>query len=263
MTRKYVCGYAGCHDLVDRPGLCPKHLAVIREKRSNADRAMDRNRDSASERGYGIEWRKFRARYLAAHPACSRCKSAATDVHHIVPLSDGGQLLDESNVEALCHTCHSRETCGESRSWRIRATPRIHVTLVCGPPGAGKSSYVRQRAMVGDVIIDLDDIIQAITILPRYERCAGVVPFAFAVRDAIIEQACKSDEVRMLWVIACLPNKDERERIASRLSADVVMMDVDESECLRRVGNDPARATVRLLSERLIREWWEEYRSNA
>ena len=32
------------------------------------------------------------------------------------------------------------------------------VRLVCGPPGAGKSTLVREKRRDGDLVIDLDDI---------------------------------------------------------------------------------------------------------
>jgi 5-methylcytosine-specific restriction protein A len=33
----------------------------------------------------------------------------ATDVHHLIPKRDGG-CDEESNLEALCHSCHSKVT---------------------------------------------------------------------------------------------------------------------------------------------------------
>lgn len=40
---------------------------------------------------------------------------------------------------------------------------RPELEIVCGPPCAGKSTYVRERAQLGDVVIDLDDILDGLT----------------------------------------------------------------------------------------------------
>lgn len=73
-------------------------------------------RESASQRGYGARWRKQRAMYLSAHPLCvdpfgvhPSQVVAATDVDHIVARRCGGSD-HESNLQALCHSCHSIKT---------------------------------------------------------------------------------------------------------------------------------------------------------
>ena len=52
--------------------------------------------------------------YLRKHPLCADCAeygqaTAATEVHHMIALRDGGSH-DECNLLALCHRCHSRRT---------------------------------------------------------------------------------------------------------------------------------------------------------
>lgn len=49
---------------------------------------------------------KFRKEILSINPMCVVCKIfKSTEVHHIVPLCDGG-TDDETNAAALCHFCH-------------------------------------------------------------------------------------------------------------------------------------------------------------
>lgn len=98
-----VCPHPGCPELVRPPNrYCEAHARQYKKKYDP--------RPSSAERGYDADWRAFRARFLAEYPYCARCGRPATQVHHIVPLSAGGERLDWANCESLCHSCHSRHT---------------------------------------------------------------------------------------------------------------------------------------------------------
>lgn len=63
-------------------------------------------------------WRLLRAAVLRSEPLCRECRRAgrlvaATDVDHIKAIADGGQPWDVSNLQPLCHACHSRKTNAE------------------------------------------------------------------------------------------------------------------------------------------------------
>ena len=58
------------------------------------------------------EWIKTRGEYIRANPVCELCLSEgkhkeSSDVHHITPLTAGGEPFSESNLIALCDSCHS------------------------------------------------------------------------------------------------------------------------------------------------------------
>lgn len=95
------CAQAGCGELVTGGGYCPRH----QRPRQARD---DRERPSASKRGYGAVWRRIRKAYLSAMPLCERCPRPrkATIVHH----RDGDQHNNAwGNLEALCWKCHEVE----------------------------------------------------------------------------------------------------------------------------------------------------------
>lgn len=65
-----------------------------------------------TKKRYGSKWRKIRNRYINNNPLCEECLkdgkfTKAEEVHHILPLRRGGNH-DESNLMALCKSCHSR-----------------------------------------------------------------------------------------------------------------------------------------------------------
>jgi len=70
-----------------------------------------RNRDTHRNRHIynSKRWKILRAWFLFDNPLC-KCGAIATDVHHIQDIEQGGDPWAPSNLEALCHPCHSAET---------------------------------------------------------------------------------------------------------------------------------------------------------
>ena len=85
-----------CPVLVPGGGRCPAHK-------------VRRKRGSSTRQGYGSDWRSLRAQVLAEEPSCRICGATTTDADHIVPRSQGGRDV-RSNLQGLCHSCHSRLT---------------------------------------------------------------------------------------------------------------------------------------------------------
>ena len=101
------CQHRGCPNLTST-GYCDQH--------SSQAHSYDQHRPSAAKRGYGHRWRKLRQMVLARTPLCAdpfeihgATPVPATDVDHIVPLAQGGANAMD-NLQALCHSCHSRKT---------------------------------------------------------------------------------------------------------------------------------------------------------
>jgi 5-methylcytosine-specific restriction protein A len=105
-----VCLDPGCSALVDS-GRCPEHARiqpnVIRSKEKG--RIYDRRR-----------WRILRRTKLSSAPICEECGNAlAAEVHHVIPIEDGGDPWVMSNLSSTCKPCHSKITNREvrERSW--------------------------------------------------------------------------------------------------------------------------------------------------
>ena len=97
------CAQPGCPRLTNE-AYCQEH---------KPDRAPD-DRPSAAARGYDGRWRKVRRIVLAEEPLCRSCKARgrvvlASEVDHIMPLSDGG-TEERENLQSLCKPCHSEKT---------------------------------------------------------------------------------------------------------------------------------------------------------
>jgi 5-methylcytosine-specific restriction endonuclease McrA len=56
-------------------------------------------------------WSNTRRAVLFAQPLCAcGCGRIATDVDHIIPLSEGGDPWDRANLQGLAAACHSAKT---------------------------------------------------------------------------------------------------------------------------------------------------------
>lgn len=61
------------------------------------------------------------------------------------------------------------------------------VYIVYGSPLSGKSSYVSEVAVAGDLIVDIDNIWQCVSGQPRYIKPNRLNAVVFSIRDALLD----------------------------------------------------------------------------
>jgi len=223
-------------------------------------------------RGYGGRWRRLRIHQLNAHPLCEACQAegrvrAAEHVDHIVPLADGG-THDPGNLQSLCAECHGRKSQAEGRRKgaydgnRFGAGGQDYapVVVVCGPPGSGKSTWVNDRLRWGDLRVDLDAIMSALSGRPMYETPASIRPFGFEARDAVLDRLERRSDLVRAYVIASAPDPRDRAKIASRFGADVVVFETPAVVCIQRIRDDARRGEKWMQWGDLVNQWWRDYR---
>lgn len=127
------------------------------------------------------------------------------------------------------------------------------VTLVCGPPAAGKTSWACSRAGPGDQVIDLDEICRSLGSRSTHDHPRHIKRMAERVRQSLEDHA--SDHPGQTFVIRTLPRATDRAAAAERLGARVVVLATPADEAIGR-----ARADGRPeWTEQAIRQWWENY----
>lgn len=105
---KRPCRMTGCPNFAE-PGevYCTKH-------KPEADHFYNRyQRDPDAKKRYGRAWKRIRDRHIHEHPLCEECLKAgrtvpAEEVHHLLPLADGGTHV-RSNLVSLCRSCHLKK----------------------------------------------------------------------------------------------------------------------------------------------------------
>jgi 5-methylcytosine-specific restriction protein A len=233
---------------------------------------------------YGRRWRKRRAAQLAAFPFCAMCLdervfTVATVADHIEPHRFDPVKFWDGALQSLCKRHHDRDKqlleAGtpllgvDADGWPVakrspfeeRRFPSdirpsaIPLTMVCGRPGSGKSTYVREHAAPGDTVIDLDLILASLSGEPEHAVVASrwLGP-ALEVRNRCL-RALQSATAGRAWFVISAPDPGERQLWAERLGAELVVLETPLAECIRRIRADPARAGRADAMVRAAREW--------
>lgn len=207
-------------------------------------------------------WRKLRRRVLAEQPLCAECEVHGELVpsHDIDHQDNDKNNNDRVNLVGLCQTHHSRKTWFEMRGIEYLA-PLLHpynlrpaageVTMVCGPAGGGKTTYVKENAASGDVVIDLDAIRAS---LPFGSTFAQVLEKRNEMLYALAKKPVRA------WFIVSSPINNERKWWANKLGTeDVRLLDTQLDVCLERIKASRTGAHLE-DSIHAAKKWWAEHR---
>jgi hypothetical protein len=127
------------------------------------------------------------------------------------------------------------------------------VTLVCGAPASGKTTYVEEHRRPGDLVWDFDFIVQAITGLGMHNKPDDAIPLVLGMRSgfltALRERPPRQSDV---WVIGSCPTRKERADLVGQLGATLVLLTTDEATCT-------ARMKARDQSVQPVRKWFARY----
>lgn len=188
---------------------------------------------------------------LESGKICYSTKNLQAD--HIIPRAQGGKD-DRSNLQTLCSDCHIEKTNRENGLFGQRGD----IIAVCGPPGSGKSHYIAQHWQRGDLLIDLDRLIPAITLDTYTNEPKHVLKMAWALRDAAIKYASRSSSYARLWITETAPSKLRRDQLRSSLNARVLLMRCPKAICIQRANNQP-QGRKRGDWTMIIDDWFDRY----
>lgn len=178
-------------------------------------------------------------------------------LHHKIELTlenvnDANVTLNPENVQIVSFKTHN-EIHNRYGSWTR------HIYLVYGCPLAGKSTYVKERAGIHDLVIDVDRIYECISNNPAYIKSGRIADNVFAVRDALLEQVkFRRGKWVNAWIISGMPYKGERERFCAEYGAEGILIDCDIETALERlqVASDGRNKTE---WRKYIETWFSRY----
>jgi hypothetical protein len=210
-------------------------------------------------------WIKFRLAIIAERgPVCQKCKrvignSIDCTLHHAKELTpenvaDASLSLNPENVLVVCHDCHNQI------HHRFGHHTAHGTYIVFGPPMSGKSTYVSQNMSRGDLVIDMDLLYAAISLLPEYDKPDSLFRNVIGVYNLLIDNVkTRYGKWNSAWVVGGLADRYRREQLANNLGAELIFCDVSRLECLGRLEMDEGRRSRKDQWASYINKWFDEY----
>lgn len=181
------------------------------------------------------------------------------------------------NLQTLCKACHDGrkqklDRVGGSVSSGAMAMPDwfrpvfVPLTIVCGPPASGKSTYVRTRQRPGDMLVCFEAITAELFGPGRLHAEAGDSRIGDVLRrrnDMLgsLMRASARGTVRHAWLILTEPRADRRQWWVDTVKPrEVVVLETPAAVCIERAAADAANGDVRsALAVAAIKRWWSDY----
>ncbi len=234
-------------------------------------------------------WAKLRTGQLHCMPICENCLLAddvvtpAEVVHHRQPHRGIRELFfDHGNLESVCKTCHDGEIQRGERSgwqrqvWRIEGQTisarvimpmgllpsAIPLTMVCGAPGSGKSTYVACRKGLDDVVIDIDLILAELsgTEVRTVERRDAFIEEAFIARNKRLASLARESGDHSAWFVVGAPGASVRQRWAEQLKPSrIVVFETPQHICEQRIRAQTERIPTADGQIEGVWGWWRHY----
>lgn len=216
------------------------------------------------------EWRDFRAVIIEQRTRADGfvydeitgkpiVKAYDIILHHKIELTldnvnDCNITLNPDNIQIVSFKTHN-EIHKRFGKWTR------HIYLVYGSPLSGKSSFVKERAGIHDLIIDVDKIYACISNNPLYTKSNRLWDCKEAVKRALLDCVkYKRGKWINAFIIGGFPYKGERERTATEYGAECIYIDCDINTALERlqVVNDGRDVEE---WEKYIKDWFGKYQS--
>ncbi|MEN0650593.1 HNH endonuclease signature motif containing protein [Caldifermentibacillus hisashii] len=192
---------------------------------------------------------------------CGKVIAKSKDIigHHKIELTpenvhDHTISLNPSKIELVCFDCHNKT----HKRFGYKGSKEVY--LVYGPPMSGKTTFVRQNMERGDLVVNIDQLYSAVSMLPYYDKPDNLFSNVIGIHNQLIDNIkTRFGKWHNAWVIGGYADKYKRERLANDLGAELIFMDVSKEDCLSRLEVDEERKYRKDEWTKYIEKWFETY----
>jgi 5-methylcytosine-specific restriction endonuclease McrA len=199
---------------------------------------------------------------------CGWCPTQTSQLvcDHVEPHGGDPVKFWSGPFQTLCSMCHSVHKQAEERGAPAMFRPAwlkpslVPLTIVCGPPASGKTTYIKANKGIYDIVIDLDEIVARWTgrTSHNWDRAEWLTR-AIRARNAMLHSiSTTTNKWPAAWFIVSAPKAEERDWWARKLAPiKTVLLMPDERTCLERslLDADRDRATTATA----ISAWMNDY----
>ncbi len=205
------------------------------------------------------EWQRAKQMALdKTNGFCQNCGAPAEQVHHIKHLTlenvnDYNISLNPNNLVALCIGCHNKQHQRALGNKSHKNTIEQKVFLIWGSPLSGKTTYVKEHMIKGDLVLDVDNIWECISLQPRYIHPDSLLKNMFAIREILLDNIkVRKGDWTNAWVIGGFADKYTRDKMIKELGAESIYISATKEECIDRAKERPEGYI------RYIEKWWKQ-----
>lgn len=127
------------------------------------------------------------------------------------------------------------------------------LTVVMGAPCSGKSTYVKEHAAPGDIVIDFDVLAQALGSPDPHDHSEAIRIVTIDMRRAAINSAVQQHtRGATVWIVDINPG--ERMGAYQRAGAEIVTMEASREELHRRADAERPERWHSLIDEHAARQ---------
>lgn len=162
--------------------------------------------------------------------------------------------LNPEMIEIICFDCHNKE----HKRFGYKGAKEVY--LVYGPPMSGKSTFVRHNMERGDIVVDMDALYAAVSMLPPYDKPDNLFSNVIGIHNQLIDNIrTRYGKWHNAWIVGGYADKYKRERLADDLGAELIFLDVSKEECINRLELDEDRKYRKDEWQTYIDKWFMSY----
>lgn len=217
-------------------------------------------------------WRAFRLQLIAErtnqddgilycqHSGKPLLNSFDIVAHHIKPLTlqnvnDYSISLNPANILLVSQQAHNEIHA------RFGYCAQRKVYIVHGAPCSGKSSFVDSIKGNSDLVVDIDNLWQAVA-GKRYFKPPALKANVFAMRDALLQTVkTRAGNWERCFIVSGLPHRAERDRMRDVYGAELIHIDTDKETCLQRLQADDSRREYANEWRGYIDDYFQKYQA--